>query len=196
MVDHYKVVFLGETSVGKSSIVMRFVRDEFLEAHEPTIGAAFLSKTIKLDDGNVKMEIWDTAGQERYRSLAPMYYRGAKAAFVVYDITNKDSFIKAKDLINEVIRNGDPDVIIVLFGNKIDMQQNREVEREEGISYAEEHGFIFSEISAKTSENIQDAIVKVSLKLLERKPTKPRQDDPFTKSNNGSCHHHNNNKCC
>ena len=196
MVDHYKVVFLGETSVGKSSIVMRFVRDEFLEAHEPTIGAAFLSKTIKLDDGNVKMEIWDTAGQERYRSLAPMYYRGAKAAFVVYDITNKDSFIKAKDLINEVIQNGDPDVIIVLFGNKIDMQQNREVEREEGISYAEEHGFIFSEISAKTSENIQDAIVKVSLKLLERKPTKPRQQDPFTKSNNGSCHHHNNNKCC
>jgi small GTP-binding protein len=192
MVDHYKVVFLGETSVGKSSIVMRFVRDEFLEAHEPTIGAAFLSKTIKLDDGNVKMEIWDTAGQERYRSLAPMYYRGAKAAFVVYDITNKDSFIKAKDLINEVIRNGDPDVIIVLFGNKIDMQQNREVEREEGISYAEEHGFIFSEISAKTSENIQDAIVKVSIKLLERKPTKPRQQDPFTKS----CHHHNNNKCC
>ena len=94
-VYHYKVVFLGESSVGKSSIVIRFVRNEFLEVQEPTIGAAFFTKSIMLDKGNIKMEIWDTAGQERYRSLAPMYYRGAKVAFVVYDITNKDSFFKA-----------------------------------------------------------------------------------------------------
>lgn len=194
-VYHYKVVFLGESSVGKSSIVIRFVRNEFLEVQEPTIGAAFFTKSIMLDKGNIKMEIWDTAGQERYRSLAPMYYRGAKVAFVVYDITNKDSFLKAKGLINEVILNGESDIIIVLFGNKIDMQNNREVEREDGESYAEEHGFFFSEISAKTGENIKDTMIKVSLKLLERKPLEQTQRDPFTHSNNRSCHH-NNNKCC
>jgi len=108
------VVLLGDTAVGKSCLVVRFVRDEFFEFQEPTIGAAFLTQTVSLDDATVKFEIWDTAGQERYRSLAPMYYRGAAAAIVVYDITNKDSFNGAKSWVKELQRRGDPNVIIAL----------------------------------------------------------------------------------
>eukprot|EP00494_Astrolonche_serrata_P003280 UN03286 len=88
----YKLVLLGDTSVGKSSCVGRFVKNEFLEYQQPTIGAAFLTQTVDLGSHVVKFEIWDTAGQERYRSLAPMYYGGAGAACVVYDITNYGSF--------------------------------------------------------------------------------------------------------
>uniref|UniRef100_A0A1A8PWQ3 RAB5C, member RAS oncogene family n=2 Tax=Nothobranchius rachovii TaxID=451742 RepID=A0A1A8PWQ3_9TELE len=87
----FKLVLLGESAVGKSSLVLRFVKGQFHEFQESTIGAAFLTQTVCLDDTTVKFEIWDTAGQERYHSLAPMYYRGAQAAIVVYDITNKAS---------------------------------------------------------------------------------------------------------
>ena len=88
-VFQYKLVLLGDSAVGKSSLVLRFVRGQFFEYQESTIGAAFLTQTVALNDTTVKFEIWDTAGQERYHSLAPMYYRGAAAAIVVYDITNR-----------------------------------------------------------------------------------------------------------
>ena len=97
-----KVVFLGDTAVGKSCLAVRFVRNEFFEFQEPTIGAAFLGKTINANDKRYKFEIWDTAGQERYRSLAPMYYRGAKAAVIVYDITDEDTFKGAKTWVSEI----------------------------------------------------------------------------------------------
>jgi len=100
----FKVVLLGESAVGKSSLVLRFVKREFHEFQESTIGAAFLTQTIQVDDTTVKFEIWDTAGQERYHSLAPMYYRGAQAALIVYDITSRDSFLKAQNWVRELQR--------------------------------------------------------------------------------------------
>ncbi|XP_062364682.1 ras-related protein Rab-5A isoform X3 [Cinclus cinclus] len=93
----FKLVLLGESAVGKSSLVLRFVKGQFHEFQESTIGAAFLTQTVCLDDTTVKFEIWDTAGQERYHSLAPMYYRGAQAAIVVYDITNEEAQAYADD---------------------------------------------------------------------------------------------------
>ncbi|XP_060680884.1 ras-related protein Rab-5A isoform X2 [Hemiscyllium ocellatum] len=93
----FKLVLLGESAVGKSSLVLRFVKGQFHEYQESTIGAAFLTQTVCLDDTTVKFEIWDTAGQERYHSLAPMYYRGAQAAIVVYDITNDEAQSYADD---------------------------------------------------------------------------------------------------
>eukprot|EP01032_Pedospumella_encystans_P029341 gene29341-33135_t len=134
-VCHFKLVLLGDSAVGKSCLVVRFVRDEFFEFQEPTIGAAFLTQTVTLDDATVKFEIWDTAGQERYRSLAPMYYRGAAAAIVVYDITKKDSFNGAKSWVKELQRRGDPNVVIALAGNKADMEGKRKVQTEEAQQY-------------------------------------------------------------
>lgn len=176
---HYKVVFLGETSVGKSSIVSRFTRDEFLEFQEPTIGAAFQTKSINIEDECiVKMEFWDTAGQERYRSLAPMYYRAAKAAFIVYDITNNGSLDNAKYWIKEVTTKGEPGCIIALLGNKMDIP-NRRIEYEEVASFAKTNNIIFSEVSAKTGENINDIMIYVAKELVRKTPPQDNRPQPF-----------------
>ncbi|CAI0392546.1 unnamed protein product [Linum tenue] len=95
-------VLLGDPGAGKSSLVLRFVKGQFVEFQESTIGAAFFSQTLVVNDATVKFEIWDTAGQERYHSLAPMYYRGAAAAIIVYDITNPASFDRAKKWVLEL----------------------------------------------------------------------------------------------
>ena len=139
-VFQFKLVLLGDSAVGKSSLVLRFVRGQFFEYQESTIGAAFLTQTVALNDTTVKFEIWDTAGQERYHSLAPMYYRGAAAAIVVYDITNRDTFQRAKQWVKELQRQGNPNIVIALAGNKSDLNSKRKVEPEEAESCAAQFG--------------------------------------------------------
>ncbi|KAG8749632.1 hypothetical protein FRC14_001217 [Serendipita sp. 396] len=116
-----KLVLLGEAAVGKSSVVMRFVNNEFQANKEPTIGAAFLTQKCRLEDRVLRYEIWDTAGQERFHSLAPMYYRNAQAAVVVYDVTKAASLEKAKSWVKELQRQANPNIVIALAGNKIDL---------------------------------------------------------------------------
>uniref|UniRef100_A0A6U0NZS7 Uncharacterized protein n=1 Tax=Eucampia antarctica TaxID=49252 RepID=A0A6U0NZS7_9STRA len=178
-VCHFKLVLLGDTAVGKSCLVVRFVRDEFFEFQEPTIGAAFLTQTVALDDATVKFEIWDTAGQERYRSLAPMYYRGAAAAIVVYDITNPDSFAGAKSWVKELQRRGDPNVVIALAGNKADLETRRKVEFEEANAYAEENGILHLETSAKNANNVRSLFVEIAKKLPKNPPQPEREAFPL-----------------
>jgi len=165
-VCHFKLVLLGDTAVGKSCLVVRFVRDEFFEFQEPTIGAAFLTQSVGLEHATVKFEIWDTAGQERYRSLAPMYYRGAAAAIVVYDITNKESFNGAKSWVKELQRRGDPNVVIALAGNKADLNNKRKVDYEEARQYAEENGILHMETSAKNATNVKDLFYEIGNALV------------------------------
>ncbi|KAG9100327.1 hypothetical protein FS749_015627 [Ceratobasidium sp. UAMH 11750] len=116
-----KLVLLGESAVGKSSVVMRFVNDEFQANKEPTIGAAFLTQKCRLEDRVLRYEIWDTAGQERFHSLAPMYYRNAQAAVVVYDVTKESTLEKAKTWVKELQRQASPNIVIALAGNKVDL---------------------------------------------------------------------------
>ncbi|KIM67170.1 hypothetical protein SCLCIDRAFT_1210662 [Scleroderma citrinum Foug A] len=118
-----KLVLLGEAAVGKSSVVLRFVNNEFQPNKEPTIGAAFLTQKCRVDDRVLRYEIWDTAGQERFHSLAPMYYRNAQAAVVVYDVTKATSLDKAKTWVKELQRQANPNIVIALAGNKIDLVQ-------------------------------------------------------------------------
>jgi small GTP-binding protein len=188
-VRHYKLVLLGDSAVGKSCLVVRFVRDEFFEFQEPTIGAAFLTQTVSLDDAMIKFEIWDTAGQERYRSLAPMYYRGATAAVVVYDITKKDSFSGAKSWVKELQRRGDPNVIIALAGNKADMEGKRKVQTEEAQQYAQENEIIFLETSAKTALNVRNLFVEIAKKLPKNPLISERESFPIVppKKEKSSC---------
>uniref|UniRef100_A0A1B0EXA3 Uncharacterized protein n=1 Tax=Phlebotomus papatasi TaxID=29031 RepID=A0A1B0EXA3_PHLPP len=141
----FKLVLLGESAVGKSSLVLRFVKGQFHEYQESTIGAAFLTQTVCIDETTVKFEIWDTA--------APMYYRGAQAAIVVYDIQNQDSFQRAKTWVKELQRQAAPNIVIALAGNKADLSNSRVVEYEEAKQYAEENGLLFMETSAKTAMN-------------------------------------------
>ncbi|CAF4872323.1 unnamed protein product [Pieris macdunnoughi] len=164
-VCQFKLVLLGESAVGKSSLVLRFVKGQFHEYQESTIGAAFLTQTLCLDDTTVKFEIWDTAGQERYHSLAPMYYRGAQAAIVVYDITNQDTFGRAKNWVKELQRQASPSIVIALAGNKSDMAAKRMVEFDEAQAYADENGLLFMETSAKTAMNVNDIFLAIANKL-------------------------------
>jgi Ras-related protein Rab-5C len=163
-----KIVLLGETAVGKSSLAAKFVRDEFVHNHESTIGAAFLSHTVELAEGTVKFEIWDTAGQERYRSLAPMYYRNAVAALVVYDITAADSLRRSKEWMKELKRTSD-NIVIALLGNKVDLDKEgrRQVSTDEGRRLAEEEGVLFFETSASSGVNVKEAFGAVAKRILE-----------------------------
>jgi len=161
----FKLVLLGESAVGKSSLVLRFVKGQFHEYQESTIGAAFLTQTVCLDDTTVKFEIWDTAGQERYHSLAPMYYRGAQAAIVVYDITNVDTFGKAKNWVKELQRQASPNIVIALAGNKADLANKRMIEFEEAQNYAEENSLLFMETSAKTGKSVEELFLAIAKKL-------------------------------
>lgn len=176
----FKLVLLGDSSVGKSSIVHRFVKDTFDQLRESTIGAAFLSQSIKIKDPNsgedvmIKFEIWDTAGQERYKSLAPMYYRNANAALVVYDVTEADSLVKAQSWVNELKQKvGDDNLVIHLVGNKVDLVEEepakRVVSMEDATAYATEEKLLFKEVSAKTGLNIKDVFQTIGEKLYEIK---------------------------
>jgi len=118
-----KLVLLGEAAVGKSSVVLRFVSNEFQPNKEPTIGAAFLTQKCRLEDRTLRYEIWDTAGQERFHSLAPMYYRNAQAAVVVYDVTKGTTLEKAKSWVKELQRQANPNIVIALAGHKVDLVQ-------------------------------------------------------------------------
>ena len=159
-----KVVFLGDTSVGKSCLAVRFVRNDFFEFQEPTIGAAFLAKKFTLNDTCYKFEIWDTAGQERYRSLAPMYYRGAKAAVVVYDITSEDTFKGAKSWIKE-LKTKTKNCVVLLVGNKVDLIENRKVDIDMVEDFIKNHNLIYLETSAKTGKNVEEIFKTIGKNL-------------------------------
>lgn len=137
------------------------LRCEWNNQCSPCVSAAFLTQTVCLDDTTVKFEIWDTAGQERYHSLAPMYYRGAQAAIVVYDITNQDTFGRAKTWVKELQKQASPSIVIALAGNKADLASKRMVDLEEAQAYADEHGLLFMETSAKTAMNVNDIFLAI-----------------------------------
>ncbi|EPZ35237.1 vacuolar protein sorting-associated protein 21 [Rozella allomycis CSF55] len=160
-----KLVLLGEAAVGKSSLVLRFVNNDYQENKEPTIGAAFLTQKCKVQDKIIKFEIWDTAGQERFHSLAPMYYRNAQAAIVVYDITNSDSFDRAKSWVKELQRQATNEIVVALAGNKCDLHDSRQVESEVASSYSSEKGLLFLETSAKENENVNHLFKEIAKKL-------------------------------
>lgn len=167
----FKIVLLGESAVGKSSIVHRFVKNTFDDLRESTIGAAFLTQSIVLPESNttIKFEIWDTAGQERYKSLAPMYYRKANAALCVYDITSHASFEKAQDWIKELKRQAPDGIVICLVGNKLDLEDRQvsQDEIDEYISTINENNtkIIYSECSAKNGDGVLEIFNKVAREL-------------------------------
>ncbi|CAJ1936946.1 unnamed protein product [Sphenostylis stenocarpa] len=167
-----KLVLLGDMGTGKTSLVLRFVKGQFSEYQESTIGAAFFTQVLSLNEATVKFDIWDTAGQERYHSLAPMYYRGAAAAIVVYDITSMDSFVRAKKWVQEVQRQANSSLTMFLVANKADLEDDRKVSNEEGEEYAKENGLSFLETSAKTAQNVNELFYEIAKRLAKANPSR------------------------
>jgi small GTP-binding protein len=182
----YKVVVLGNSNVGKTCIVHRFANDVFLDCSQPTIGANFVTKKLEMENCYYKFEVWDTAGQEKYRSLTPMYYKGAAAALVVYDISAHNSLDAARDWIKELHDHAPPSVAIALVGNKSDLK--RAVSKEAAMQLAQRYSLIHSEVSAKTGENVQETFFNLAKKLPKSAASKKKQglklEEP---KNNGYC---------
>ena len=162
----FRLVLLGESAVGKTALALRFAKDQFKE-FQPTIPVAFLKKTVCLDDtdSKVQFDIWDTAGQERFHSILPMYYRGAQAAIVVYDITKEDTFERAKTWVKELQRQASSNAVIAVAGNKVDLAAKRVVSYAEASAYAEENSLLFMETSAKTGLNAENIFLEIAKKL-------------------------------
>eukprot|EP00992_Anisonema_acinus_P011537 TRINITY_DN7496_c0_g1_i1.p1 TRINITY_DN7496_c0_g1~~TRINITY_DN7496_c0_g1_i1.p1 ORF type:complete len:201 (+),score=36.94 TRINITY_DN7496_c0_g1_i1:52-654(+) len=161
----FKLVLLGEAGVGKSSIVLRLIKDEYVEFQHSTVGASFFRHSVPLDELTVNFDIWDTAGQERYKSLASMYYRGAAAALVVFDITSVESFDRAKYWVKELLINSNESIVIALTGNKCDLVDQRKVSLEESQGYAEDNGLLYLETSAKAGINVHEVFTEIARKL-------------------------------
>ncbi|VEN62142.1 unnamed protein product [Callosobruchus maculatus] len=166
----YKLVFLGEQSVGKTSLITRFMYDSFDLNYQATIGIDFLSKTIYLKDRTIRLQLWDTAGQERFRSLIPSYIRDSAVAVVVYDITNMVSFEQTRKWIDDVRKERGTNVIIMLVGNKVDLESLREVSTETAILMAKEWNVLFIETSAKEGYNVKQLFRKIGEALPEIDP--------------------------
>ncbi|KAK7197585.1 small GTP binding protein rab6-like protein [Novymonas esmeraldas] len=163
----HKLVLLGDQSVGKTSIIARFMYDTFDEQYQPTIGIDFFSKTIHLeDDRDVRLHLWDTAGQERFHSLIPSYIRNSAATVVVYDITSRTSFFNAFKWIDEVRAESGDAVVVMLVGNKIDQaSEKREVSAEEALRKATECNVLFAEVSARHGTNVKHVFRQVAAAL-------------------------------
>ena len=161
----FKLVFLGEQSVGKTSLITRFMYDSFDNTYQATIGIDFLSKTMYLEDRTVRLQLWDTAGQERFRSLIPSFIRDSTVAVVVYDITNMNSFQQTSKWIDDVRTERGSDVIIMLVGNKTDLSDKRQVAIDEGEKKARELNVMFIESSAKSGYNVKQLFRRVAAAL-------------------------------
>ncbi|KAM5229278.1 ras-related protein Rab-17 [Ctenodactylus gundi] len=191
-----KLVLLGSNSAGKSSLVIRYVKNDFKDVL-PTVGCAFFTKIVDLGATSLKLEIWDTAGQEKYHSVCHLYFRGANAALLVYDITRKDSFHKAQQWLEELEKEFPPgEVVVMLVGNKTDLSEKREVTFQEGQEFAESKSLLFMETSAKLNHHVFEVFSAVAQELLQRKVDKQTscpQGDPAVLLNQGSPRQA---KCC
>ncbi|EFO27861.2 Ras family protein [Loa loa] len=152
-----KIIFVGRSGVGKTSIILRHDGQGFYSKVSPTLGASFISSFLVLDGKSVELQIWDTAGQERYASMLPMYLRNAVAAVIVYDITDRESFQEIKKWVNEVKRGSTVPVSLFVVGNKLDLENARAVQCHEGAQYAEQIGAAFHETSAMNGEGADHA---------------------------------------
>ena len=164
-IPKYKLIFLGDQSVGKSCILNRFMNDTFTEDYQATIGLDFQSKNVQIDGQDIHLLLYDTAGQEKFRSLIPMYTRDANIVLLVYDIANKESFDHLPDWLNDLSNVKMDEVIFAIVGNKNDLNEERQVSTEKGERFAEEHNYIFHEISAKTSDGFEELFYQ---KLFEK----------------------------
>ncbi|KAK9689961.1 hypothetical protein RND81_09G094500 [Saponaria officinalis] len=157
----FKLVIIGDSGVGKSNLLSRFTKNEFNLESKSTIGVEFATRTLTFDSKVIKAQIWDTAGQERYRAITSAYYRGAVGALLVYDVTRKVTFENTARWLSELRDHTDPNIVVMLIGNKSDLRHLVAVSTEEGRIFAEREGLFFMETSALDATNVENAFAEV-----------------------------------
>ena len=170
----YKLVIIGESSVGKSCIVSRYVDNQFTESFLTTVGVDFKVKEVDVDGKKIKLQVWDTAGQEQFHTITKSYFRGAHGILLVYDVTKKDTFEQTRMWMDS-IHETTGDVNVILLANKIDLD-DRDISREQGEALAKEFQCPYFETSAKTGENINEAFLALVKIVKEKKEKEPPQD--------------------
>jgi len=163
----FKYIIIGDTGVGKSCLLLQFTDKRFQPVHDLTIGVEFGARMITIDNRQIKLQIWDTAGQESFRSITRSYYRGAAGALLVYDITRRETFNHLTRWLEEARQNANQSMVIMLIGNKSDLDHRRQVSKEEGEQFAREHNLIFLETSAKTAANVEEAFINTAQKIYD-----------------------------
>jgi len=157
-----------QKGVGKSCLLLQFTDKRFQPVHDLTIGVEFGARMIDLEGKMIKLQIWDTAGQESFRSITRSYYRGAAGALLVYDITRRDTFQHLGRWLEEARQHSQSNMVIMLIGNKNDLDHRRAVSTEEGQAFADQHGLVFMETSAKTAYNVEEAFLKTASEIHGR----------------------------
>ncbi|CAF0712282.1 unnamed protein product [Brachionus calyciflorus] len=157
----FRVIVIGDSGVGKTNLLLRFIKNEFEFETHPTIGIDFSTKTVHIDSQCIKAQIWDTAGQDRFRSISTAFYRGSVAALLVYDITNENTFKNLEKWMDDVRKYADPEIVITLVGNKCDMESARRVKLTAAKEFAEKNNMSFIETSAMDSINVEEAFMNV-----------------------------------
>jgi len=164
----FKFIIIGDAACGKSCLLYRFIDDKFKKESTHTIGVEFGSKIVEVGGYHIKLQIWDTAGQERFRSVTRSYYRGAAGTVLVYDITSRESYNHVSSWLNDARALANPDIAIVLVGNKIDLTSEREVTFLEASRFAQENELMFLETSALTGEGVTEVFLKCARTILTK----------------------------
>ncbi|KAF8949207.1 hypothetical protein BGZ47_008986 [Haplosporangium gracile] len=164
----FKIVLIGDSGVGKSNLLSRFTRGDFNLESKSTIGVDFGARTVQVEDGKmIKAQIWDTAGQERYRAITSAYYRGAVGALLLYDITQHGTYESVSRWLSEVREHADPNIIVMMVGNKSDLRHLRSIHTEEAKGFAEENGLMFIETSALDATNVDIAFTNLLTEIYK-----------------------------
>jgi len=165
--DHLlKLLLVGDSGVGKTCLLLRFVEKTFQSSFISTIGIDFKMKTVDIDGQVVKLQIWDTAGQDRFRAITTAYYRGAMGIVLVYDITEEQSFLNVRNWVTSIHEHGADNIVVVLVGNKCDMVDRRSISKERGREMADEYSMRFYEASAKNDINVKELFINLGKDII------------------------------
>ncbi|XP_072930257.1 ras-related protein Rab-21 [Epargyreus clarus] len=174
---NFKVVLLGEGCVGKTSLLVRYIEDKFTERHMSTLQATFMNKRLNINGKRLNLSIWDTAGQEKFHALGPIYYRNSNGAILVYDITDEDSFAKVRNWVKELKKMLGNNLVLMIAGNKIDLERERTVDMQEAEDYAKAVGARHYFTSAKHNIGVEELFVDLARELVDRMEQGPSSED-------------------